>query len=131
MIRSTTDIANELLAENAAIKAQLAAEEAHAKEGWRVAHEVGTECDQLKSQLAHRDAQIAALTAENLDLKHPGTYLPSKRETPATDAAANAMRAEGVDRAIEHLHKKFEGTGRIGVPVMALQSLAQQLREGK
>jgi hypothetical protein len=29
---------------------------------------------------------FAALAGEVYDLKHPGTYLPSKRETPATDA---------------------------------------------
>ncbi|WP_368928397.1 ead/Ea22-like family protein [Mixta calida] len=68
MSRDTTDVANQLLAENAALK-----------------------------------AQIAALTAENLDLKHPGTYLPSKRETPATDAAANALRAEGIHFAANRM----------------------------
>jgi len=62
MSRDTTDIANELLAENAAIKGQLAAEEAHAKEGWRVANEVGTECDQLKAQVAELAKQEPAGT---------------------------------------------------------------------
>lgn len=32
------------------------------------------------------ETTFAALAAEVYDLKHPGTYLPSKRETPATDA---------------------------------------------
>ncbi|MBD8181638.1 hypothetical protein IFU25_07975 [Pantoea agglomerans] len=50
---------------------------------------------------------------------------------PATDAYLNSVRAEGVDKAIAHLHKKFEGTGHIGVPVMALESLAAKLRAGK
>ncbi|WP_233614408.1 hypothetical protein [Citrobacter cronae] len=40
------------------------------------------------------------------------------------------VRAQGVDAAIEHLSKKFEGTGRIGVPVMALEWLAQEIRKG-
>lgn len=40
------------------------------------------------------------------------------------------VRAQGVDAAIEHLHKKFEGTGNIGVPVMALEYFAAQLRKG-
>ena len=73
---------------------------------------------------------FAALAGEVYDLKHPGTYLPSKRETPATDAFMAEVRAQGVDVAIEHLINKFEGTGRIGVPVMALEWLAQELRKG-
>lgn len=52
-------------------------------------------------------------------------------QTPTTNAFLNSIRAEGVDKAIAHLHKKFEGTGHIGVPVMALESLANQLRSGE
>lgn len=51
-------------------------------------------------------------------------------ETPATDAFLAEVRAQGVDAAIEQLHKKFEGTGHIGVPVMVLESFAAQLRQG-
>ncbi|MFQ3495293.1 hypothetical protein P9430_22495 [Citrobacter freundii] len=51
-------------------------------------------------------------------------------ETPATDAFLAEVRAQGVDAAIEHLSKKFESTGHIGVPVMALEWLAQELRKG-
>lgn len=51
-------------------------------------------------------------------------------ETPATDAFLAEIRAQGVDAAIEQLHKKFEGTGHIGVPVMVLESFAAQLRQG-
>ncbi|KAA1280214.1 hypothetical protein DXF85_02735 [Citrobacter pasteurii] len=51
-------------------------------------------------------------------------------KTPATDAFLAEVRAQGVDAAIEHLHKKFEGTGHIGVPVMALEWLAQEIRKG-
>ncbi|MFS3466609.1 hypothetical protein ACK6SV_21835 [Citrobacter freundii] len=50
--------------------------------------------------------------------------------TPSTDAFLAEVRAQGVDAAIEHLSKKFEGTGRIGVPVMALEWLAQEIRKG-
>lgn len=50
--------------------------------------------------------------------------------TPATDAFLAEVRAQGVDAAIEHLNKKFAGTGHIGVPVMALEWLAQELRKG-
>ena len=53
-----------------------------------------------------------------------------KCETPATDAYLAEVRAQGVDAAIEQLHKKFEGTGHIGVPVMVLESFAAQLRQG-
>ncbi|MEF6475149.1 hypothetical protein ACPXB7_12560 [Escherichia coli] len=52
-------------------------------------------------------------------------------DTPATDAFLAEVRAQGVDAAIEHLHKKFEGTGHIGVPVMALEYLAAELRKGE
>lgn len=48
-----------------------------------------------------------------------------------TDAHLNSVRAEGVDKAIAHLHQKSEGTGHIGVPVMVLESLTAQLRAGK
>ncbi|MDV2903107.1 hypothetical protein R0H17_15820 [Phytobacter diazotrophicus] len=51
-------------------------------------------------------------------------------KTPATDAAIASLRAEGVEMAISHLIEKFKGTG-IGVPVMALEHLARQLRESK
>ncbi|KDW07952.1 gp43 domain protein, partial [Escherichia coli 2-156-04_S3_C3] len=40
------------------------------------------------------------------------------------------VRAQGVDTAIEHLHKKFKGTVLVGVPVMALEYLAAELRKG-
>jgi len=45
------------------------------------------------------EARCAALAAEVYDLKHPGTYLPSKRETPATDAFLAEVRASAVDEA--------------------------------
>ncbi|MFU0873862.1 hypothetical protein [Kluyvera sichuanensis] len=49
---------------------------------------------------------------------------------PAYDAYLAEVLAQGVDAAIEQLHKKFEGTGHIGVPVMVLESFAAQLRQG-
>jgi hypothetical protein len=52
-------------------------------------------------------------------------------ETPVTDAALAAIEARGVERAIDLLLNKFSGTGHIGVPVMALESLAVELREAK
>ncbi|MCX8984819.1 hypothetical protein [Citrobacter portucalensis] len=56
--------------------------------------------------------------------------LKAAMETPATDAFLAEVRAQGVDAAIDHLSKKFEITGHIGVPVMALEWLAQELRKG-
>lgn len=53
-----------------------------------------------------------------------------KPETKVTDAFLAEVRAQGVDAAIEHLNKKFAGTGHIGVPVMSLEWLAQELRKG-
>lgn len=50
--------------------------------------------------------------------------------TPDTDAFLAEVRASGVDAAIEHLHKKFGGTGHIGVSVMALEWLAQEIHKG-
>ncbi|EGS4563431.1 hypothetical protein I5Y37_004575 [Salmonella enterica] len=53
-----------------------------------------------------------------------------RKAYPATDAFLAEVRASGVDAAIEHLHKKFGGTGHIGVSVMALEWLAQEIRKG-
>lgn len=56
--------------------------------------------------------------------------LKSAGSKEATSSAIAALRAEGVDMAVSHLIEKFNGTG-IGVPVMALEHLARQLRESK
>ncbi|EPM3638965.1 hypothetical protein ACTLMW_002800 [Enterobacter roggenkampii] len=56
--------------------------------------------DVLKEKAAALEARCAALAAEVYDLKHPGTYLPSKRETPALDAFLAEVRAQGVESAI-------------------------------
>lgn len=97
--------------------------------------------------------EAAALAAENAGLKkfitqechvahvEPETFYEEEitryvnadgyePETTATDAFLAEVRAQGVDVAIEHLINKFEGTGRIGLPVMALEWLAQELRKG-
>lgn len=54
-----------------------------------------------EATVTNLSAQVQGLAAENADLKHPGTYLPSKRETPITDAALEAIRnearAEGIN----------------------------------
>ena len=61
---------------------------------------------------------------------HYGKWIESEDETPATDAFTRELMAKGVDMAISHIYKKFEGTGRIGVPVMALEWLAKNIRAG-
>ncbi|STH36747.1 Uncharacterised protein [Escherichia coli] len=49
---------------------------------------------------------------------------------PTTDHIVAGIKADGVEAAIEHILKKFEGVGNIGVPVLALEWFAKQLREG-
>lgn len=96
--------------------------------------------------IAALEARCAALAAENAALKKSevefneycrhecedvgDTWVDDFTETPATDAFLAEVRASGVDAAIEHLHKKFGGTGHIGVSVMALEWLAQEIRKG-
>ncbi|WP_240740620.1 hypothetical protein [Enterobacter hormaechei] len=100
--------------------------------------------------VAEGEAKCAALAAENAGLKkfckdaafdadyeaelgmERGGFTDALNDikTPATDAFLAEVRAQGVDVAIEHLITKFEGTGRIGVPVMALEWLAKELRKG-
>lgn len=106
--------------------------------------------DCLRNKLAESEARYAALAAENAGLKkfckdaafdadyeaelgmERGGFTDALNDikTPATDAFLAEVRAQGVDVAIEHLITKFEGTGRIGVPVMALEWLAKELRKG-
>ncbi|GEM_PF-3902437 len=129
MSRDTTDIANELLAENAA----------------------------LKAQLSQRDTQIAALTADNWSMRdvmrqlikgRPGgcyfikwepLILNALNETTATAADANALRAEGAEAvaayhkeridALSDVHRR--GANDHKVAYMAAMDVAHQLREGK
>lgn len=50
--------------------------------------------------------QVEKLAAEVYDLKHPGTYPPSKRETPDTDAFLAEVRAQGVEMLVKHCEQK-------------------------
>ncbi len=57
----------------------------------------------LLDELDKRDAQIAELTAESVAMKSAITNtvrLLNELKTPATDAAANALRAEGINAAL-------------------------------
>lgn len=76
---------------------------------WVARDEHSCHCDVVESaegdmvdyeDYAALESRCAALAAEVYDLKHPGTYLPSKRETPDLDAFLAEVRAQGVDSAI-------------------------------
>ncbi|WP_431622271.1 hypothetical protein [Enterobacter hormaechei] len=110
-----------------------------------------TNAEYLVRKFAEADAMCAALAAELQSVKAMNDCLSEELrgyesdgafegpkmhllwwqcETPNHDAFLAELRAQGVDVAIEHLINKFEGTGRIGVPVMAMEWLAQELRKG-
>ncbi|CAM3593667.1 hypothetical protein BS639_22840 [Rouxiella silvae] len=74
------------------------------------------------------------LVAENQFLKESyeddiGAY-SATIHVPNTSSAIAEFKAQGVEMGIAHLIKKFEGTGNIGVPVMALEWLAANMRAG-
>lgn len=145
MSRDTTDIANELLAENAALKAQIAALDE------RLIRYAGIATARAE-HVAEQEKQIAALTAENVALMQridwPMEQCPTTGAVtavapedfiPATDAAANALRAEGFERAIAEL-KDLAARSKKEAPKAAeqthadalyLMTFANQLREGK
>ena len=53
--------------------------------------------EELLDQLDAVENLNIALVAEVNDLKHPGTYLPSKRATPVADSVIAEVRAQGVE----------------------------------
>lgn len=57
---------------------------------------------ECSDRLSGLEAKCAALAAEVYDLKHPGTYLPSKREAPALDAFLAEVRAHDLNAFIRH-----------------------------
>lgn len=97
---------------------------------------------EMAAQLANAENKCRELAAENTSLKQSekefnnfcreefSEWEDDVTETPATDAFLAEVRAQGVDAAIEHLINKFQSTGHIGVPVMALEHFADQLRKG-
>lgn len=101
-----------------------------------------SKCRELAAENARLKAAAEFATAEDmwieqadgmLDYRYVDWYvdvLKAAMETPSTDAFLSEVQAQGVDAAIEHLNKKFAGTGHIGVPVMSLEWLAQELRKG-
>lgn len=109
-------------------------------------HNLELKLTDMAVQLANAESKCRDLAAENAALKDAerefneycrqecesagDTWVDDFTETQATDAFLAEVRAQGVDAAIEHLSKKFEGAGHIGVPVMALEWLAQEIRKG-
>ena len=117
-----TDMAVQLA--NAEIKCrELAAENAGLKnpENWLSQSDYGYEASEVATQNG---------ATEDESLRAGMIAIINRIVTPATDDFLAEVRAQGVDASIEHLSKKFEGTGHIGVPVMALEWLAQELRKG-
>lgn len=73
------------------------------------------------------EKRVVELAVENADLKHPGTYLPSKIDTPATDAFINEMQAQGVERCAAWI----QGGCKYSRMAEMLREFAAKLREGK
>lgn len=103
---------------------------------WVACDEHSCHCDVVESaegdmvdydDYAALEARCAALAAEVYDLKHPGTYLPSKRETPATDAFLAEVRAQGVEMFAASL--RVAGGHEHPYSVVASE-FAAQLRKG-
>lgn len=131
---NTVEYANQLLAENERLKEQmkqLGSENAVLK--LRVvtipkkAYVKSAGCSMVRWASLIDELSNAGVAFRRDD----GELIASSRETPATDAWLNEVRAQGVDAAINHLVKKFEGTGYIGVSVLALEVLVAQLRAGE
>lgn len=103
---------SELVAENAGLKNP---------DNWLSQSDYGYEASEVATQNG---------ATEDESLRAGMIAIINRIGTPATDTFLAEVRAQGVDSAIEHLHKKFEGTGNIGVPVMALEYFAAQIRKG-
>ena len=89
---------------------------------------LAAEVEAVKS--AHQDAVDTIMyTSKRTGVLYTEKTIQMSCKTPETDAFLAEVRAQGVDSAIEHLTKKFEGTGQIGVPVMALEWKAQEIRQ--
>ncbi|HDT2082736.1 TPA: hypothetical protein RCG81_003962 [Enterobacter roggenkampii] len=92
------------------------------------------ECSDRLSEL---EAKCEAMAAEVYDLKHPGTYLPSKCETPALDAFLAEVRAQGVAlfaNELGNVHKQLRSGSNhahaIKSAVFRAVEFAAQLRKG-
>lgn len=108
-----------LAAENAGLKSGIlqASENMEAHHDDHGLFSYDADGEQMDALLRLCDAQDSIASLENV-------------KTPDTDAFLAEVRAQGVDAAIEHLINKFQSTGHIGIPVMALEHFADQLRKG-
>ncbi|HBL7126836.1 TPA: hypothetical protein ACJ52B_003405 [Enterobacter asburiae] len=88
----------------------------------------------MRNKLAESEARCAALAAEVYDLKHPGTYLPSKRETPALDAFLAEVRAqarnEGINYAASRLAAAFNH-GFVDKPLSEVYDVVRMILDTK
>lgn len=127
-----------LAVENAALKSNLMFWDADDPESpYDCPEEIANECelnynDEFEVQVAARLPNRKYRVCESWEYECKLELVEGDEiETPATDAALAAIEVRGVEKAIELLLNKFSGTGHIGVPVMALESLAAELREAK
>lgn len=82
----------------------------------------------MKPSYEELEARCAAMAAEVYDLKHPGTYLPSKHETPALDAFLAEVRAQGADECVRQLVISDDDDFSDAPNICAM--VAHQLRKG-
>lgn len=85
--------------------------------------------DCTTAALREKGKQCDALAAEVYDLKHPGTYLPSKRDTPALDVFLDEMRAQGADECVRQLVISDADDDFCDAPNVCAM-VAHQLRKG-
>ncbi|EBQ1372697.1 hypothetical protein AYL59_10730 [Salmonella enterica] len=132
VVEKASDIAKAGIEELQSQNADLAVHLANAESKCRDLAAVVAENAGLKNFIIN-DCHVAHIEPETFYEEEVTRYVSAdgyEPETPATDAFLAEVRAQGVDASIEHLSKKFEGTGHIGVPVMALEWLAQEIRKG-
>lgn len=91
-------------------------------------HNLELKLAEMAEQFANDESKCAALAGEVYDLKHPGTYLPSKRETPATDAFLAEVRAQGADECVRQLVTSDDDDFSDAPNICAM--VAHQLRKG-
>lgn len=89
----------------------------------------------IEAKCAELAAEKEKFAVECAATKIAIAYMKSGRQdftlnTPATDAFLAEVRAQGVDAAIEHLHKLFGSTDNIGEPIRSLEWLAKAFRKG-
>lgn len=135
--REDAEAAMKVYEEREALQEQLTATTNSLTNAQEALKSAGIEADTVQAGVMKLVSRMNQVAAENYDLKHPGTYLPSKRETPDTEAYLNAVRAEGVDMFIGELSELFRSLKPGGKPWQAVKgitmratSFSAQLRSG-